>query len=135
MEKYKFSVAKINPVWMKNPKYSKRMSTINNINAVIVCWSSIFHFHLPDVNTRYNLYADINVQRTRLMFRRTRCRPTRSLHVIKLYCLLTLLWMILPAKKMYKRRVSYVWIYFSTHWNIFSLLHTFIVKELWSSIR
>ena len=60
--------------------------------------TSIFLFHLPDVNTRYNLYADINVQRTRLMFKRTRCKPTRNLHVIKLYCLLTPLWMTRPWK-------------------------------------
>ena len=55
-------------------------------------------FYLPDVKTRYNLYADINVNKTRLMFRRTRWNPTKSLHVTILYFLLTLFWITRPTK-------------------------------------
>ena len=58
----------------------------------------LLKFYLPDVKTRYNLYADINVHKTRLMFRRTRWNPTKSLHVTILYFLLTLFWITRPTK-------------------------------------
>ena len=61
-------------------------------------WKCLLKFYLPDVKTRYNLYADINVHKTRLMFRRTRWNPTKSLHVTILYFLLTLFWITRPTK-------------------------------------